>query len=57
MANVGFVVIGALGALCLALGLFPAFFGGMVLDAATPFRIAGFVLVGAAFTVRSVLRR
>ena len=57
MANVGFAVIGLLGACFLALGLFPSYFGDRFVEVQSFSRIAGFVLIGAAFTVRSVLRR
>jgi hypothetical protein len=57
MANFGFAVIGGLGLCFLALGLFPGYFGERFNETATLFRIVGFMLVGAALTVRSILRR
>lgn len=57
MANVGFFVIGGLGLVFLALGLFPGYFGDRFHETASFSRIVGVVLLGAAFTVRSVIRR
>jgi putative exporter of polyketide antibiotics len=54
MVTFGFWVLAILGAAFLAVGIFPAYFGELVVENAWFVRVVGFMILGAAFTVRSL---